>query len=146
MTEREMKKLSRLELLEILLAQGREIERLRAEIDALEQRLAQEPRPVAPVREQTAEPVQAVFAPAATDTAADTAAVSETLTRARQLLAQAEALSGETQELCRELQSRTEEECAAAKEEAKRKAKAYWNEVSSWVREGAATGQWDQRT
>lgn len=142
MTEREMKKLSRLELLEILLAQGREIERLRAEIDGLEQRLAQEP-PVtaAPVREQTAEPVQAVFVPAA----ADTAAVSEVLARARQLLTQAETLSGETQELCRELQSRTEEECAAAKEDAKRKAKAYWNEVSSWVREGAATGQWNER-
>lgn len=141
MTEREMKKLSRLELLEILLAQGREIERLRAEIDALEQRLAQEPSPAAPVREQTAEPVQAVFVPAA----ADTAAVSEVLARARQLLTQAETLSGETQELCRELQSRTEEECAAAKEDAKRKAKAYWNEVSSWVREGAATGQWNER-
>lgn len=143
MTEREMKKLSRLELLEILLAQGREIERLRAEIDALEQRLAQEPpAAAAPIRVQTAEPAREAIAPAA----ADAAAVSEALAQARQLLTQAEALSAETQELCRELQSRTEEECAAAREDAKRKAKAYWNEVSSWVREGAATGQWDQRT
>lgn len=142
MTEREMKKLSRLELLEILLAQGREIERLHAEIGALEQRLAQEPRPVAPAREQPMESAQEVSAP----TMVDTAAASEVLAQARQLLAQAESLSTETQELCRALQSRTEEECAAAKEEAKRKAKAYWNEVSSWVREGAATGQWNERT
>lgn len=143
MTEREMKKLSRLELLEILLAQGREIERLHAEIDALEQRLAQEPPAAAdPIRAQSAEPVQEMPAPAA----ADAAAAFEALAQARQLLAQAESLSNETQELCRALQSRTEEECAAAKEDAKRKAKAYWNEVSSWVREGAATGQWNERT
>lgn len=143
MTEREMKKLSRLELLEILLAQGREIERLRAEIDALEQRLAQEPpAAAAPIRAQAAEPVQEMPATAA----ADSAAASGMLAQARQLLTQAESLSNETQELCRELQSRTEEECAAAREEAKRKAKAYWNEVSSWVREGAATGQWNERT
>lgn len=142
MTERDMKKLSRLELLEILLAQGREIERLRGEIAALEQRLEDAPAavPVVPASAETPKLLRQETAAVRTDGAVDV------LAEAKALLGEVEVLQRETETTCRALHERTEEECAALREDAKRKARAYWNEVSSWVREGTATGQWDERT
>lgn len=142
MTERDMKKLSRLELLEILLAQGREIERLRGEIAALEQRLEDAPAavPVVPAPAETPKLLRQETAAVRADGAVDV------LAEAKALLGEVEALQRETETTCRALHERTEEECAALREDAKRKARAYWNEVSSWVREGTATGQWDERT
>lgn len=140
MTEKDMKKLSRGDLLELLLTQGKENDDLRARLEEAERKL-QDRRIRIEEAGSLAEAMVSVngIIEAAQKTAdeyqeAIRLRMDESHTRAEALLQAAEekaaALTREAEEQVALLTRATEEKCAAMEAEAKTRSENYWKEVS----------------
>ena len=105
MTDRELRKLSREELLEIMVAQGEEIERLRGELARLREEA--ENRQMAIDRAGTL--AEAALRLNSVFEAADAAA--------QQYLENIESLSGRQASICAEMEAEAREKCARLEEE-----------------------------
>ena len=134
MTDQELKKLHRSDLLELLIAQEKENEQLRSQILQLKQRL--EDRTIA--LEQAGSIAEASLQINGVFRAAQDAAA--------QYLDNIQRLSGQQEEICRRLEAETQEACRRMEEETRRKcqeqlssaqaaADRYWTEARQRMEE-----------
>ena len=123
MTDKVLKKLSRAELLEMLLLQTREVDRLKEKVAQLEERLQQRQlqQESAGNIAQAALQVSGIFE--AAQTAADL--YLENIT----------ALESKIEEKCRLLEEKTEEKCKAYVRNAERDANEFWEEIRDEIRD-----------
>ena len=121
MTNKELKRLSRAELLEMLLQQTQEVDRLKSEIAQLEERLQQRQLQYESAGNiaQAALQVSGIFE--AAQAAAD------------QYLENVSSLEAKTQERCRLLEEQTKEKCEDYVRKAEIDAKKFWEEVEKGV-------------
>lgn len=123
MTDRELRKLSRADLLELLLAQLKENEQLRGQLEAAREQLSQrkiEIDKAGSIAEASLR-LNGVFQ-AAQDACA-------------QYMENIEQLSTRQEQLCAQMQRETQEKCARMVADAKSQSQAYWDAVSRKVQE-----------
>lgn len=121
MTDREMKKLSRAQLLEMLLAQSREVARLRKELEETKEQLEDR-------RIRLAESGNIAEA------ALRLSGVFEKAQEAsEQYLAEIETMRSETQTRCRIMEEQTRRNCAALTRAAREEAGAYWDAMRTKI-------------
>ncbi len=123
MTDKELKKLSRAELLEMLLQQTQEVDRLKSEIAQLEVRLQQRQlqHETAGNIAQAALQVSGIFE--AAQAAAD------------QYLENVSALEAKTQMRCQLMEEQTKEKCKDYVRKAEIDAKKFWEEIREEIRD-----------
>ena len=123
MTDKELKKLSRAELLEMLLMQTREVDRLNGKVAELEDRLQQRRLQYENAGDiaQAALQVSGIFE--AAQAAADL------------YLENVTALESKTEERCRLLEEQTEEKCKAYIRKAEMDANKFWEEIREEIRD-----------
>ena len=116
MTDRQLRKASRLDLLQILLEQRRENESLRQQIAELEQQLLKRQITI----DQAGTLAEAALKLSGIFDAAETACqyYSENI----------RSLSGRQEEICRTMERETREKCDRMLEQAKQMARVYWDE------------------
>lgn len=133
MTDRELKKLSRADLLELLLEQMKENEQLRGELEAAQGRLEEREIAIdsAGSIAQAALELNGVFQ--AAQDACDQYIENIALLRARQ------------EELCARMERETQEKCSRMVEQAKGEAQTYWEDVSRRVKELTASSYQELR-
>ena len=121
MTDREMKKLSRAQLLEMLLAQSREVVRLRKELEEAKAQLEDR-------RIRLAESGNIAEA------ALRLSGIFETAQEASErYLAEIEAMRNETQNRCRIIEEQTRRNCEALTRAAREEAEACWDSVRTRI-------------
>lgn len=122
MMDRELKKMKRPELLEILLRQNREIERLRQELESVKRQLADRQIQISEVGSlaEAALKLNSVFE------AADAAC--------RQYVDNIESRSRQQEQICREMERKTKEACDKMIEQAQRQAEAHWSQADDKIR------------
>ena len=123
MTDKELQRLKRTELLEILLEQGKEIEKLRAQVEALQKKM--EDREIhidkaGSIAEASLQ-LNGVF-----EAAQDAA---------KQYLENIESLNQRQEQVCAAMEKKTKEKCAAMEEETNRYCLAKKQEVEKEVEE-----------
>lgn len=123
MTDRELKKLSRAELLELLLEQLRENEQLRVQIDELRERLAQRELKI----DQAGSIAEASLQLSGVFEAAQDAC--------SQYIENIQQLSARQEQLCAQMEQETQRKCEQMVAEAKSQSQAFWDEVFRKVRE-----------
>ena len=123
MTERELKKLSRSDLLEMLLAQCRENEQLRAELDAANAKL--ESRTIA--LDNAGSIAEASLQLNGVFDAAQAACA--------QYIENIQILSQRQEQICAQMEAETKAKCDEMVRSAKAEADAYWMEVSRKMEE-----------
>ena len=125
LTDRELRKLSRKDLLELLVSQSREREALQAELEqvkaALEDRQLQIER--AGSIAEAALQINGIFDAAQ-------AAAQQYLENIRQRSESIEAVCAQREELCARREEETRRKCQAMEEDARRRAEGYWTELS----------------
>ena len=117
MTDTELKKLSRSELLEMLLVQTKEVERLQAALTQTEQRLADQQIRM----DQAGDIAQAALALNGVFEAAQAAA--------EQYLQSVREMEAGTQKRCEEMERRTRQKCDGMIRQAQQETRALWEEV-----------------
>lgn len=140
MTEKELRKLSRMDLLELLIQQSKLVEELRGQLREAEAAL--ESRRLAVDKAgsiaEAALKVNGVFEAAQAAGQQYLNNIKELSLRQETICQQMEddcrlrcqKLLAETEARCEEMERRTEWECAAARDTAKAESKSYWDEVS----------------
>ena len=123
MTDRELKKLSRAELLELLLEQLRENEQLQVQIDELRERLAQRELKI----DQAGSIAEASLQLSGVFEAAQDAC--------SQYIENIQQLSARQEQLCAQMEQETQRKCEQMVAEAKSQSQAFWDEVFRKVRE-----------
>ena len=118
MTNEELKKLSRKDLLELLVAQGREQEKLQAELEQAKKDLREQELHI----EQAGSIAEAALQVNGVFEAAQAAA--------QQYLDNIRERSENVEALCARREEESRRRCQAMEEEARRKAEAYWTEIS----------------
>lgn len=149
MTERELRKLGRTELLELLLDQSREVERLQKELDAAKAQLASREISIQQAGSiaEAALQLNGVFQAAQEACAQYTENIQRLSARQEEACARMEQ---ETRERCQQQERETEERCAKREQEsraacdqmaadARTQSEAYWNDVSRKMQEYAAS-------
>jgi hypothetical protein len=127
MTDKELRRLNRAGLLELLVAQGRELELLRQELAEAKSQLADRQIRLdraGSIAEASLQ-LNGVFQ-AAQDACA-------------QYLENIEALSQRQEQVCAQLERETQEKCQRMLSTARTQSQAYWDDVSGKIREYAAT-------
>lgn len=134
MTERELRKLRRSDLLEMLLDQSRELEQLRSQLKQAQERLAKRNIAI----QNAGSLAEASLQLSGVFEAAEEAC-EQYLYNIRHLSANQEKICAqkeqETIEKCERLERETREKCEQMVLEAKQKADAHWKEVSGRIRE-----------
>ena len=126
MTEKELKRLNRRELLEMLVIQSKKIDRMQAEIEELQNELAKREFQISEsgsIAEASIK-INNVFADA--QTAAD------------QYLENVHNLHAVTEEECRKLREKTEEECRKMEQQAKEQAQEYLAQTMNMIDGGVS--------
>ena len=118
MTDRQLRKASRLELLQILLEQKRENESLRQQIAEMEQQLLKRQITI----DQAGTLAEAALKLSGIFEAAETACQYYT--------ENIRSLSGRQEEICRTMERETREKCDKMLEQAKQMARVYWDEYT----------------
>ena len=123
MTDRELRKLSRAELLELLLEQMRENERLQTELEAARKQLAEKKLEIdeAGSIAEASLRLNGVFQ-AAQDACA-------------QYIENIEQLSARQEQVCAQMLRETQTKCDRMVEDARSQSQAYWDDVSRKVQE-----------
>lgn len=123
MTERELRNLSRADLLELLVEQMKENEQLRAELEAARERLAERKLEIdkAGSIAEAALQLNGVFQSAQAACA--------------QYIENIEHLNARQEEVCARLERETKEKCERMVADARSRSQAYWEDVSRKVRE-----------
>jgi len=123
MTDKELKKLSRKDLLEILIEQGKEIERLKEIIKKDE-------------KELQSKRIMLSEAGTIADASLKVNKIFENAQKAAdQYLANIREMKNRQAEICNRMEKETQKKCAAMISKAKTESKAYWDEVSKKVDE-----------
>lgn len=129
MTDKELKKLSRMELLELLVAQAKETEELRAQLDEANAKLESRALDI----EEAGSIAEASLKLNGVFSAAEAAAA--------QYLDNIKNLSERQEEICRKMEAECRSKCEAMRQEAeaycekeKQAAEAYWSVVSKRMR------------
>lgn len=123
MTDRELKKLSRADLLELLVEQLKENDQLRAQLEAAEKRLAQrkiELEKAGSIAEASLQ-LNGVFEAAQAACA--------------QYVENIEQLSARQEQICAQMERETREKCDRMLADAKNESQAYWDNVSRRIQE-----------
>ncbi|MDI9241148.1 hypothetical protein [Fusibacillus kribbianus] len=123
MTDRELKKLGRAELLELLLEQSKENERLRAQVSQLEAQLADREINV----EKAGSIAEASLQLNGVFQAAENACA--------QYIENIKRLSDRQEEVCARMERETRLRCAQMVDDAKQQSKLYWDAVSRKTQE-----------
>ena len=125
MTDQELRKLSRKDLLELLILQSREQEALRAQLETAKAQLRDRRLQVDRIGSlaEAALQVNGVFEAAQ-------AAAQQYLDNIRERSENVEALCAQREALCARREEESRRRCQAMEEEARRKAEAYWTEIS----------------
>lgn len=145
MTDRELKKLSRADLLELLLEQLKENEQLQAKLDAAQAQLDQREVKI----EQAGSIAEAALQLNGVFDAAQAACAqyienvehlsAQTEARCAQLESQTrqrcEELERQTQQRCQTMETQSQQKCEQMLSDAKRQSQAYWDKVFGKVRE-----------
>lgn len=118
MTDKELRKLGRTELLELLLEQSREVERLKAYTADLEEKLKSRELKIA----QSGSIAEAALQVNGVYEAAQQAA--------EQYLENIRKLNGEQEAVCARMEAETAEKCRKMVQDAQSRSQAYWDEVS----------------
>ena len=118
MTEKELRKLNRAELLEMLIAQSKEVEDLRAQVAELQKRL--DDREIC--LDQAGSIAEASVLLNGVFEAAQAAA--------QQYLENIQMLSGRQEQVCAEMERKTRERCEAMELEAQKGVEKRWGEIS----------------
>lgn len=122
MTDRELKKLSRTQLLEMLLAQSKEVARLRRELEEVQAQLEDRR-------------IRLTESGNIAEAALKLSGVFETAQEAAErYLAEISAMRRDTQERCRMLEEQTRRNCESITRNAKEEADAYWTEAREKIR------------
>ncbi len=116
MTDRQLRKASRTDLLKLLLEQRKEMETLRRQIDQLQEQLQQRQITI----DQSGTLAEAALKLSGIFDAAETACQYYT--------ENIRGLSGRQEEICRTMERETREKCDRMLEQAKQMAKVYWDE------------------
>lgn len=119
MTEKELHKLNRAELLEMLITQTKEVEELRVQVTELQRRL--DDREIC--LEQAGSIAEASVLLNGVFEAAQAAA--------QQYLENIQMLSGRQEQVCAEMERKTRERCEAMELEAQKGVEKRWSEISS---------------
>ena len=125
MTDQELRKLSRKDLLELLITQGRERDALQTELEQVKTALTNRQLQI----EQAGSIAEAslqlngVFE-------AGQAAAQQYLENIRQRSESIEAVCAQREELCARREEETRRKCQAMEEDARRRAEGYWTELS----------------
>lgn len=125
MTDQELRKLSRKDLLELLLSQARERDALQAELEQAKAKLEDRQLCI----ERAGSIAEAALQLNGVFTAAQ-AAAQQYVDNVRQRSAQVEEACAQREAACARLEADTRQKCQAMEAEAKAKAEAYWAEVS----------------
>ena len=123
MKDKDLKKLSRAELLELLLNQTREVERLQMELEDARQALDQRKLHM----EKAGSIAEAALALSGIFDAAQVAA--------SQYLDNMESMEQQTREKCRHMEQQTRDKCDKMIEKAKKDAENFWNEIRNEIRD-----------
>ena len=121
MTERDLRKLNRTDLLELLLQQSREMEQLREELEEAQYQLSR--REI--VMGQTGSIAEAALQLNGVFSAAENACA--------QYMESIKALSGRQEEVCRLMEEETRRKCDKMLAEAKYQSEVYWDIVNKKV-------------
>lgn len=121
MTERDLRKLNRTDLLELLLQQSHEMEQLREELEDAKYQLSR--REI--VMSQTGSIAEAALQLNGVFSAAEKACA--------QYMESIKNLSGHQEELCREMEEQTRQKCEKMLAEAKYQSDVYWDVVNKKV-------------
>ncbi len=134
MTQQELKKLNRTDLLEMLIAQSRENEELRSQIDQLRKQQSERKIMVdnAGSIAEAALQLSGIFESAQNACAQYIESIESLSTRQEQICAKMEQ---ETAERCQQMEQETRKTCDQMLTEAKEQADAYWTEVSVKMKE-----------
>ena len=116
MTDRQLRKASRTDLLKLLLEQRKEMETLRRQIEQLQEQLQQRQITI----DQSGTLAEAALKLSGIFDAAETACQYYT--------ENIRGLSGRQEEICRTMERETREKCDRMLEQAKQMAKVYWDE------------------
>ena len=116
MTDRQLRKASRTDLLKLLLEQRKEMETLRRQIDQLQEQLQQRQITI----DQSGTLAEAALKLSGIFDAAETACQYYT--------ENIRGLSGRQEEICRTMERETREKCDRMLEQAKQMARVYWDE------------------
>jgi len=116
MTDRQLRKASRTDLLKLLLEQRKETEAMRRQIDQLQEQLQQRQITI----DQSGTLAEAALKLSGIFDAAETACQYYT--------ENIRGLSGRQEEICRTMERETREKCDRMLEQAKQMAKVYWDE------------------
>ncbi len=129
MTEKEIKKLKRSDLLEILVEQGKEIEKLRAEVESLQEKLQNRTITIdkAGTLAEAAFQLNGVFEAAQAASTQYLENIQHLSERQEEVCAKMEH---ETWKKCEEKERETEEKCAKMLAEAQKGADERWNDIS----------------
>lgn len=125
MTDQELRRLSRKDLLELLIAQGRERDALQAELEQVKAKLENRQLCV----EQAGSIAEAALQLNGVFEAAQ-AAAQQYLENIRQRSEQVEQTCAEREAACAKLEAETRRKCQTMEAQAKEKSEAYWAEVS----------------
>lgn len=134
MTERELRKLSRVDLLGLLVEQMKENERLSAELEAAQERLSErmiELGKAGSIAEASLQ-LNGVFQSAQAACAQYIENIERLSTQQEEICSRMEQ---ETQEKCARMEQETQEKCDQMVADAKSRSQAYWEDVSCKVRE-----------
>ena len=123
MKDKDLKKLSRAELLVLLLIQTREVERLQMELEDARQALDQRKLHM----EKAGSIAEAALALSGIFDAAQVAA--------SQYLDNMESMEQQTREKCRHMEQQTRDKCDKMIEKAKKDAENFWNEIRNEIRD-----------
>lgn len=123
MTDKELQKLKRVELLEILVEQGKEIDRLRSEVEALKKQLAD--------REIRLESAGNIAEASLQINGVFEAAQSA----AQQYLENIQRLNDRQESVCADMERATREKCDALYQKAQLEADERWSDLSSRLEE-----------
>lgn len=145
MTDKELKKLGRAELLEILLNQSKEVESLRQQLEEAQVRLKNRQIELDEAGNiaEAALKINKVFEAAQEASAQYLENIASLNERQSTIFARlekdsqekADKLLAETQEYCEKMKRETEKKCAETTEKAKADAQKYWDEVSGKLEE-----------
>lgn len=123
MTDKELRKLSRADLLEILLEQGKETEQLRAELEEAQAKLAQRQIAI----DHAGSIAEASLRLSGVFEAAQDACLQYT--------ENIRTLSERQEAVCRQMEQETREKCQRMVAEAKQQSQAYWDDYMARVRQ-----------
>ncbi len=123
MKDKDLKKLNRAELLELLLLQTREVERLQMELEDAQKALEQRKLHM----EKAGSIAEAALSLSGIFEVAQTAA--------NQYLDNMESMEQQTRENCRRMEEQTREKCDKMIQKAKKDAEVFWNEIRNEIRD-----------